>query len=73
MSNGGGGGQTGKKCLEEQDGRNLWKEMGSRAGDSHGPKGHVDNRRRSKGGVRQRLTALLVNSVPIRGLLTFEE
>lgn len=60
-------------CLEEQDGRNLWKEMGSRAGDIHGPMGDVDNRRRSKGGVRQRLTALLVNSVPIKGLPTFGE
>lgn len=59
--------------MEEQDGRTLWKEMGSRAGDIPGPKGHVDNRRRSKGGVRQRLTSLRVNGVPVRGLLTFGE
>ena len=60
--------------MEEQDGRNLWKEMGSRAGNIHGLKGHVHNRRRrSKEGVSQKLTALLVNSVPIRGLLTFGE
>jgi len=57
-------------CLEKQDGRSLWKEMGSRAGDIHSPKGHVDNRR-SKGGVMQRLTGLLVNSVPIKALHTF--
>lgn len=47
--------------------------MGSRAGDIHGPKGHVNNSRSSKEGVRQRFRALLVNSVPIRGLLTFGE
>lgn len=58
---------------EEQDGRNLWKEMRNRAGGTHGPKRHVDNRTRSKVRVRQRLTALPMNTMSIRGLHTFGE
>lgn len=50
-----GVGSDGKEvdaCLEDQDGKNLWKD---RAGHISGPKGH-GNRRTNKGGERERLT-----------------
>lgn len=58
--------------MEGQDGINLWKEM-ERAGGTLGPRGHLDNRKMSKGGVRQEFTVLLVKNVPIRVLLTYGE
>lgn len=44
-----------------------------RAGGTLGPRGHLDNRKRSKGGVGQEFTVLLVKNVPIRVLLTYGE